>query len=53
MKALVYHGPGQRTWAVVPDPAIQEPTDVVARIACSEPDKLSEPFLLLRVERLA
>ena len=32
MKALVYHGPGQKAWEEVPDPAVQEPTDVVVRI---------------------
>src|SRR6476660_2390897 len=32
MKALVYHGPGQRTWEDVPDPAIQEPTDAIVKI---------------------
>jgi alcohol dehydrogenase len=32
MRALVYHGPGARTWESVPDPTIQEPTDVVVRI---------------------
>jgi alcohol dehydrogenase len=32
MKALVYHGPGQRSWDVVPDPAIQVPTDAIVRI---------------------
>src|SRR5262249_56754400 len=32
MKALVYHGPGQKSWEDVPDPNIQEPTDVVVRI---------------------
>ena len=32
MKALVYHGPGERAWESVPDPTIQEPTDVVVRI---------------------
>jgi alcohol dehydrogenase len=32
MKALVYHGPGQKAWEDVPDAAIQEPTDVVVRI---------------------
>ena len=35
MKALVYHGPGLRAWEEVPDPAIQEPTDVVVRIDSS------------------
>jgi alcohol dehydrogenase len=32
MKALVYHGPGDRRWEPVPDAAIVEPTDVVVRI---------------------
>ena len=32
MKALVYHGPGQRAWEEVPDPTIQEPTDAIVRI---------------------
>ena len=32
MKALVYHGPGQKSWEDVPDAAIQEPTDVVVRV---------------------
>lgn len=32
MKALVYHGPGQRSWEVVPDPTIEEPTDAIVRI---------------------
>ena len=32
MRALVYHGPGERAWESVPDPAIEEPTDVVVRI---------------------
>ena len=35
MKALVYHGPGQRSWEDVPDPTIQAPTDVVVRIDSS------------------
>src|SRR6476659_6282407 len=35
MKALVYHGPGQRAWEDVPDPAIQEPTDAIVRIDAS------------------
>ena len=35
MKALVYHGPGERAWETVPDPTIQEPTDVVVRIDSS------------------
>jgi alcohol dehydrogenase len=35
MKALVYHGPGEKAWEEAPDPAIQEPTDVVVRIDSS------------------
>ncbi|MGZ4655202.1 zinc-dependent alcohol dehydrogenase family protein [Oryzihumus sp.] len=32
MKALVYHGPGQKAWEEVPDPVIIEPTDVIVRV---------------------
>src|SRR3954451_8224144 len=32
MKALVFHGPGQRAWEEVPDPQIERPTDIVVRI---------------------
>jgi alcohol dehydrogenase len=32
MNALVYHGPGNRSWDAVPDPAIQAPTDVIVRV---------------------
>jgi len=35
MKALVYHGPGQRAWEDVPDPVIELPTDIVVRIDSS------------------
>src|SRR5262249_7168427 len=35
MKALVYGDPGKRTWTDVPDPTIQEPTDVIVRIDSS------------------
>src|SRR5215831_14771830 len=35
MKALVYHGPGQRAWEDVPDPTIQAPIDAVVRIDSS------------------
>ena len=35
MRALVYHGPGQRSWDVVPDPAIDRPTDAIVRIDSS------------------
>jgi alcohol dehydrogenase len=32
LKALVYHGPGQKSWDTVEDPAPAEPTDIVVRI---------------------
>ena len=32
MKALVYHGPGEKAWEDVPDPKILQPTDVIVRI---------------------
>jgi alcohol dehydrogenase len=32
MKALVYHGPGQKAWEDVPDPVIAHPTDVIVRV---------------------
>ena len=32
MKALVYHGPGNKSWEEVPDAALQHPTDVVVRV---------------------
>jgi alcohol dehydrogenase len=35
MHALVYHGPGQRAWEEVPDPVIEQPTDIVVRIRSS------------------
>jgi alcohol dehydrogenase len=35
MKALVYHGPGERAWETVPDPKILEPTDAIVRIDAS------------------
>ena len=35
MKALVYHGPGERRWESAADPTIEEPTDVVVRIDSS------------------
>lgn len=33
MKALVYHGPGKRSWEEKPKPAIKEPGDAVVKIA--------------------
>jgi alcohol dehydrogenase len=35
VKALVYHGPGERAWESAPDPTIKEPTDVVVKIDTS------------------
>jgi alcohol dehydrogenase len=32
MKALVYHGPGKRSWDDVDDPEIIDPTDAIVRI---------------------
>ncbi|HTK61150.1 MAG TPA: zinc-dependent alcohol dehydrogenase family protein [Pseudonocardia sp.] len=32
MKALVYHGPGKKSWDEVPDPKIVNPTDVIVRM---------------------
>ena len=35
MKALVYHGPYQRSWDTVPDPGIKDPGDAIVRIDSS------------------
>jgi alcohol dehydrogenase len=35
MKALVYHGPGERGWDNIDDPTILEPTDAIVRIDSS------------------
>jgi len=32
MKALVYHGPGKKSWEEKPKPSIQQPTDAIVRI---------------------
>jgi len=32
MHALVYHGPGQKSWEQVPDPKIQEDGDVIVQV---------------------
>lgn len=32
MKALVYHGPGEKRWEDVPDPQLQQPTDVILQV---------------------
>jgi alcohol dehydrogenase len=33
MKALVYQGPGKKSWTEVPDPKLQADTDVIVRVA--------------------
>lgn len=35
MKALVYQGPGQKSWMDVPDPVIQQSTDVIVKMAAT------------------
>jgi alcohol dehydrogenase len=32
MKAMVYQGPGARSWQDVPDPQLQHPTDAIVRV---------------------
>ena len=32
VKALVYHGPNQKSWEEVPDPKIIDPTDVIVQV---------------------
>jgi alcohol dehydrogenase len=32
MKALVYHGPGQKDWETISDPVLRDPTDVLVRV---------------------
>ena len=32
MKALVYEGPGKKSWKDVPNPTIQQPTDVIVKM---------------------
>jgi alcohol dehydrogenase len=35
MKALVYHGPNNKSWDEVPDPIIQRPTDVIVKMVAT------------------
>jgi alcohol dehydrogenase len=35
MNALVYKGPGKKSWEAVPDPAIQQATDVIVKMAAT------------------
>lgn len=32
MKALVYHGPGHKSWDDVPDPTVRAPSDAIVRV---------------------
>ncbi|MFE3003176.1 alcohol dehydrogenase catalytic domain-containing protein, partial [Nocardia sp. NPDC059246] len=32
MRAMVFHGPGQKSWDEVPDPTITQPTDAIVRV---------------------
>jgi alcohol dehydrogenase len=32
MKALTYHGPGQKVWGEVPDPVITQATDIIVKV---------------------
>ena len=35
MKALIYKGPGKKIWDEVPDPKIEQPTDVIVKMAAT------------------
>ena len=35
MKALVYKGPGQSCWDEMPDPKIEQPTDVIVQMVAT------------------
>jgi alcohol dehydrogenase len=35
MKALIYKGPGKKAWDDVPDPKIEQPTDVIVRMVAT------------------
>ncbi len=35
MKALVYKGPGKKSWEDVPDPVIQQPTDMIVKMVAT------------------
>lgn len=32
MKAVVFHGPGEKAWESVPDPALRQPTDAIVKM---------------------
>jgi alcohol dehydrogenase len=35
MRALVYEGPGEKAWEEVPDPKIEQPTDVIVKMVAT------------------
>ena len=35
MKALIYNGPGKKVWDEVPDPKIEQPTDVIVKMVAT------------------
>ena len=35
MKALIYKGPGEKVWDEVPDPKIEQPTDVIVKMVAT------------------
>ena len=35
MKALIYQGPGKKAWDEVPNPKIEQPTDVIVKMAAT------------------
>jgi alcohol dehydrogenase len=35
MKALVYEGPGKKSWTEMPDPKIEQPTDVIVQMVAT------------------
>jgi alcohol dehydrogenase len=35
MKALIYKGPGKKDWAEMPDPKIEQPTDVIVKMVAT------------------
>lgn len=35
MKALIYQGPGKKAWDEVPDPKIEQPTDVIVKMVAT------------------
>jgi hypothetical protein len=54
MRALVYGGPGSRSWHEVPDPAIKDPEDAIVRVDAGTGlvDTSTTPLLLRLVRAL-